>query len=189
MKQRQRGVHITVHPDPGANIVVTELVCRDLQTQTLEADAVVVVHRALVLLTQDVRQVAADERYIGRAWHGAGYTNLLIVGGSVDLLEIPVGTIHVRDPGSLEFLGQSALVRLKRPLRASTRLGRVGRYVPDTELLERAAHFGQVHFVDLASRLGGSEVVAPPVAVQRSKQAIVGNGLADTVKARCGSLL
>src|ERR1035437_8324782 len=115
MKQRQRGVHITVHPDPGANIVVTELVCRDLQTQTLEADAVVVVHRALRLLTQDVRQVAADERYIGRAWHGAGYTKLPVVGGSVDLLQIPVGAVHVRNASSGKFLRQAALVRLKRP--------------------------------------------------------------------------
>src|ERR1035437_9680944 len=122
MKQRQRGVHITVHPDPGANIVVTELVCRDLQTQTLEADAVVVVHRALVLLTQDVRQVAADERYIGRAWHGAGYTKLVIVGGSVDLLQIPVGAVHVRNASSGKFLRQSALMSLKRQLRAPTRL-------------------------------------------------------------------
>src|SRR5450756_492906 len=125
-----------------------------------------------MLLAQDVRQVAADERHICRAFQCAGNSELLVVGKAVDLFQVPVGTVYVRDPCAGQFLGQSALVRLERPLAASTRLRRVGRNMVNTQLLERPPYLRQVDLVDLATRLWGDEVVATAVAVQAGKQAI-----------------
>lgn len=62
MKQRECVVHIAVNSNGGAHIVVAILVCGNLQGHALKAHTVVVIDLALVLLAQDVRQVAADER-------------------------------------------------------------------------------------------------------------------------------
>ena len=94
-----------MHPHLGSNIVVAELIGRKLQTQALKAHAVVIAHRALVLLIQDVGQVAADERYIGRARQRASHSELPLVAGSVDLLQIPIGAVHVGDPARASSWG------------------------------------------------------------------------------------
>ena len=57
------------------------------------------------------------------------------------------------------------------------------------QLLEGASDLREVHLVDFAPSLWGGEVVAAPVRVERGKQAIGRNGLAQPVKARCRALL
>ena len=74
-------------------------------------------------------------------------------------------------------------MRLKRPLTAPTRLGGVSRNMVNAQLLQGSADLGQVNLVDLAASLWSNEVVATPIRVQRRKQAIAGNGLADSMKA------
>ncbi len=65
MKHRQRVIHIAMHPHGGAYIVVSILIGRNLQAHAFKAHAVVVINFALVVLTQNIRQVAADEEYVG----------------------------------------------------------------------------------------------------------------------------
>jgi hypothetical protein len=80
-------------------------------------------------------------------------------------------------------------MRLKCPLAAPTCLGRIGCNVVNTQLFEGATDLSQVDFVNLAASHWGGEVVTSPVRVQGCKQAVAGNGLADTMKARCRALL
>jgi len=136
-----------------------------------------------VLLAQDVWQVATDKGNISRALQRAGNSELPVMRCPVDLIKVSVGRVHVSDPGTGQLLRKSALVRLKRTLAAPSRLGRVSRNMVNAQLLQGSADLGQVNLVDLAASLWGNEVVATPIRVQRRKQAIAGNGLADAMKA------
>lgn len=63
VKQRQSTVDIAMHPNLGANVGIAMLISRDLQAHTFKAHAVIVAHRTISLLAQDIGLAAADERH------------------------------------------------------------------------------------------------------------------------------
>jgi hypothetical protein len=93
------------------------------QHLALEADAVVVSHGTLILLAQNVIQMAADPRHEGRTFLHCRLPKLGVEGGAIHLLQIPVGRPKQGDARCCEFLGQPPLMGAKRPLAAASCLG------------------------------------------------------------------
>ena len=105
-----------MHPHLGLNIVAAMSIGRYLQHLALEADAVVVSHGTLILLAQNVIQIAADPRHEGAAFFQRRVPELGVEGGAIHLLQIPVGRRKQGDARGCEFLGQPPLMGAKRPL-------------------------------------------------------------------------
>jgi hypothetical protein len=98
------------------------------------------------------------------------YCEADVVLGQVNLAQEAVGDRDRGDAGELELLGQPVLERAERTLGATPRLGRVGRDVLDAELGKRPADLGELIPGDLLSGLGGDEVVARAVGIERARQ-------------------
>ncbi len=106
-----------------------------------------------------------------------------VVLGQIDLLEEPVGGLDGGDPGHRQLLGQAILEGAEGALGSAARFGRVGGDVLDAELRERAADLGRLIPGDLRAGLGRVEVVARPVGVERARQAVLGDHLAERLEA------
>ena len=65
MEHGKISICVAMHPYSGFDIMAAMTICRNLQDQFLEADAVVVAYRALVLLAQDVAQITSNPWYEG----------------------------------------------------------------------------------------------------------------------------
>ena len=93
------------------------------------------------------------------------------------------------DAGERELLGQAVLEGAERALGTPPRFGRVGRDVLDAELGERPADLGHLILGDLLARLGGEEVMARPVGVERARQALRGDHLGERPEGARGAFL
>lgn len=122
-----------------------------------------------MLLTQNIREIAADERHIRCPLAAAGHPKLSVVLWAIHLLQITVGRLDVCDARSRQLLWQTALMRLKGSLAAPALLGRVGCNVTNPQLLEGPPKLREVDFVDFATRLGRGEVMRPSIVVQACK--------------------
>jgi len=100
-----------------------------------------------------------------------------IVIGNESLPEISVHCRQGPDAGYPHSRWQPVVQGPEYPLDAPASLRRIRRNVPDAELQERAADLRQMLVVDLAAGLAGLEVVAAPIGVKRSKQAMPRNRL------------
>jgi hypothetical protein len=85
------------------------------------------------------------------------------------VFQIRVGTVHVRDTRFGQFLRQSALVGLKRPLDFASGLRGVRGNMLNAQLMQGSAHLGVVLFVNFAARHGRVKVMTAPVGVQAGK--------------------
>ncbi len=100
-----------------------------------------------------------------------------------------VGRLDIGYASELELLGQSVLQRMERPLRASTRLGRIGADMLDSELLERPPDLGRMAAIDLAASFRGVKVMRPAIGVEAHRQAVLREHLLERPEGRGRALL
>ena len=86
----------------------------------------------------------------------------------------PVGGLDLGDADQRQLLDQPVLQGAEGTLRATPGLRRVGGDVLDAELVQGAPDLAAPILVDLAAGLGGVEVVAAAVGIQRAGQAVLG---------------
>jgi hypothetical protein len=106
---------------------------------------------------------AGDERVTG-LFRLAGEAG--VVRGQIDLAQPCVRGRHGHDAGAAQLRRQTLLQRSEYPFHPSAPLRRVGRDVPDPELLQRAPHLGRLFRVHLAAGFRREEVVRAAVGVQ-----------------------
>src|SRR5258708_36673825 len=78
----------------------------------------------------------------------------------MDVADEVVRLLQRRDAGEHQLLGQAVLQRPERPLGATARLGRIGRDVLDTQMLQRSADLRGLILRDLAASFRREEIMA-----------------------------
>src|SRR5574338_9224 len=189
IEDRQSVVCVPAYLDARIHEVRTQRTGLDLQTQLAEDDGVVVADDALLLMAQDLDQIAACPRHEGAAGLGRRHREAPVVHRQVDLAEKPVGRLDRRDAGVGKLLHQAILQGPEHPLGAAARLRRIGGNVADAELRQRAADLGEPALVDRLASLGGMEVMAAAIAVERTEQAMAADHLGKAAEARCRAFL
>src|SRR5271166_3982607 len=182
-------VGIDVDLDPRLDEVRTQRAFGDLQFERAVGHAIVVAHLALLLDAQDLVEIDARDRGEGQAGLSRRCGEALIVGGQIDLADEGVGRLDRRDPGEPELLDQPVLQGLERALGAPASLWRIGPNMLDAELPERAAHLRRPAAIDLAARLGGVEVMRPPVRIEAHRQPVRAESLAERPEGRSRAFL
>ena len=110
MEHGQIAISIAMHAHLGLYIVAAVAIRRYLQDQSIETHTVIGAHRALVLLAQDVVEVAAYPWHEGGALFLRRAGKLGVERGHVDLAQVAVGCLHVGDARSSQFERQSPLM-------------------------------------------------------------------------------
>jgi hypothetical protein len=108
---------------------------------------------------------------------------------NVSLRNPAIGGFDGGDAGQCQFLGQAILKRPEGTLGAATSLGRVGGDMLGAELLEGAADLGQLGLGNGFASLRRVEIVAAPVGIERTEQAVPFDHLTKTPEARGSALL
>ena len=183
VKDGQRVVEVAVHPNRGLDVVAPVPVGRDLEFFPLEGDAVVIADPPVVLLAEDLVDVAADPRHKGGPFLQRRLQELLVECRQVISRDVPVGFLDVDDPVECQLLGQPVLVGAEHPFGSSPGLRGVGGDHLDAQLLHGTAELCGVLLVDLAAGLGGVPVVAASVGVQRAEQSFGPDHFADPLEA------
>src|SRR5450759_1010874 len=98
MEDGERAITIAVYVYLGLDVVRPVLASGNLQTQCIEAHAVVVTHGALETFAQDIAKVRADELDKCTGRFGCTHRELAVVSAPVALVEVTVGPSHVGDP-------------------------------------------------------------------------------------------
>ena len=189
MEDGQRVVEVAMHPDRSLDVVAPVPVGRDLEFSPLEGDAVVITDLPVVLLAEDLVDVAADPWDKGGTFLQRRLQELLVECRQIILRDVPVGRLDIDDPVECQLLGQPVLMGAEHPFGPSPGLRGVGGDHLDAQLLHGAAELGGVLLVDLAAGLGGAPVVAAPVGVQGAEQSFGPNNFADPLEAAPGTFL
>ena len=161
----------------------------DLQLDSLEGDAVVSPDDTVVLSSQKFIEVGSDPHDIGQPLFERRSVKLVVVGGQLGLLQVPVGLFYAGDAVKSQLLGEPILMRPGRPLGAPPGLGRVCVNHPDVQLGYRAAEPGKVVLVYLPTRFMGVPVVVSPVGTAGVDQTFCPDDLPDAPETAPGTFL
>ena len=169
VEEGECSIRILMDPDRGLDVVVSGRGGGgDLEDAPFVAHGVVAGDRAVCAATEDVVDLAGVlEGHEGTVFEFGLGREASVVVGQVGVCDEAVCGFDRRDPRQRQFLDEAVLEGAEGALGASARLGRIGSDVLDAELVEGAADLGALILGDLAACLGGVEVVAAAVGIER----------------------
>src|SRR5437660_12157934 len=133
----------------------------NLQTEILNADRVVAIHRALELQREDEIQIPAATRHKRAARLRRPYLKTAVELGHVVLPQNRIRGFQRRDPLQPQFLRQPSLPGAEVAFTASPRLRRVGGNHLNVQSTQGSSHLGQTMAIDFPSTFGVSQKWLP----------------------------
>ena len=172
MKDRQGSVGILADLDVGLDEMRAQRAFGNLQLEPVEADAIVVADASIFLDAEDLGQIEARDRDEGRALLLGRNREARVVRRDVGIPDERVGGLDGSDAGQRQLLGQPVLQGLERPLRATARLGRIGRDMLDPQMRQGAADLRRLIAIDLSVRLGRVKIMAAAIRVETQRKSM-----------------